>query len=139
MSGPRVFRLSAGESEPPLSSRTGTVGRVVSREGLEAVLVSKKDEAIDLRWFSQPQVDLIVVLRGRLRVEFERPYLLDRILGPGDCLVLPGGVRCRAYRWPRTARGATRFLAVYPTRSPPSHRPMARGHRARAGARARPR
>jgi ribosomal protein L16 Arg81 hydroxylase len=37
----------------------------------------------------------------------------DMVMAPGDLLVLPPGVRCRAYRWPRDAAQATLFLAAY--------------------------
>jgi hypothetical protein len=39
----------------------------------------------------------------------------ERVLEPGDLLVLPPGQRCRAYRGPRHVDQAARFLAVYPT------------------------
>ena len=57
--------------------------------------------------------DLIVVLQGRLNVEFESDSHDDRVVGPGNVLVLPAGVRCRAYRWPRDASEATIFVATY--------------------------
>jgi quercetin dioxygenase-like cupin family protein len=55
-----------------------------------------------------------VVLQGQLKVEFEAPDQADRVLKPGDLLVLPAHTRCRAYRWPRDQVQATVFLAVYP-------------------------
>jgi quercetin dioxygenase-like cupin family protein len=112
---PQVFRILQKEAlERPRSSPTGEVGRLFSSAGMEAVWVSKQDEDVDPEWFSQPMVDLILVVQGQLRVEFERPDLPVRVLDPGDLLVLPPNMRCRAYRWPRERREATVFLAVYP-------------------------
>lgn len=92
----------------------GSVGKVFTGEGLEVVWVKKEGEAIDPGWFVQPMVDLILVVQGKLKVEFERVELSSRVLQPGEMLVLPANTRCRAYRWPRTSKKATIFLAVYP-------------------------
>ena len=92
------------------------MGTLHSDGQIEAVWVSKRAEAVDSGWFSQDAVDLIVVLQGRLRVEFADPGHAARTLEPGNLLVLPPATKCRAYRWPRTADGATVFLAVYPAR-----------------------
>jgi hypothetical protein len=111
---PRVFRI-LGEDAPEIKRTPfGSVGRVFSGEGIEAVWVSKQDEAIEPGWFSQPMVDLIVVLQGQLRVEFEQEDLTPLVLDSGDLLVLSPDTRCRAYRWPRDRKEATVFLAVYP-------------------------
>lgn len=111
---PCVFRILRGDALGTNQQPTGGVGRVFSGEGIEAVWVSKREEAIDPGWFSQPMVDLIVVLQGQLRVEFEQEVLAPLVLDPGDLLVLPSDTRCRAYRWPRDRKEATVFLAVYP-------------------------
>ena len=79
------------------------------------VWVSKLAEPIDQNWFASDEVDLILVLQGQLKVEFESPSQPDRVLSVGDVLVLPARERCRAYRWPRDAREATIFVAAYPT------------------------
>ena len=78
------------------------------------VWVSKLAEPIDESWFSSPEVDLILVVPGQLKFEFESPGSPDRVLSVGDVLVLPAGARCRAYRWPRDARVPTVFVAAYP-------------------------
>ena len=49
-----------------------------------------------------------------------------RVLSVGDVLVLPPGLRCRAYRWPRDASQATVFVAAYP--DGPDHAPLATPH-----------
>jgi quercetin dioxygenase-like cupin family protein len=110
----RTFNLLEAEALEISETPFGRVGRLHSGEGIEAVWVSKQDEAVDPDWFSQPMVDLIVVLQGQLKVEFEAMEEPDRALDPGDLLVLPADTRCRAYRWPRDQEGATVFLAVYP-------------------------
>ena len=112
---PRVFRLAAREALDVRHSATGDVGRLFTGEGLEVVWVSKQAEEIDPEWFSLRSVDLLLVLQGRLRMEFEDPVLAPITLDPLDLVVLPANVRCRAYRWPRDAASPTVFLAVYPT------------------------
>lgn len=112
--GPHVFRVLRGDALETKQQPTGSVGRVFSGEGIEAAWVCKQEEAIDPGWFSQPMVDLIVVLQGQLRVEFEQEDLSPLVLDPGDLLVLPPDTRCRAYRWPRDRKEGTVFLAVYP-------------------------
>ena len=95
---------------------TGEVGLVHRDAAFEVVWVRKQGERVDPRWFSSSEVDLLVVVQGRLRVEFAEGPVVPRTLGVGDVLILPPHARCRAYRWPRTARRATVFLAVYPRR-----------------------
>lgn len=112
--GPRIVRIFRGEGTARRTSPTGSVGRVHHGDGFEVVWVNKRAEAIDPDWFVPDSVDVLVVLRGRLKVEF-RSRRPSCVLGPGDSLVLPPRTECRAYRWPRTSRGATIFLAVYPT------------------------
>jgi hypothetical protein len=110
----RVLRLLNGERSPERSGPTGDVGTIFRGSGFEAVWVRKQAEAIDSSWFSQNGVDLLFVVQGRLRVEFEDPHEPKRTLEVGDVLVLPARTKCRAYRWPRAARGPTVFIAVYP-------------------------
>ncbi len=112
--GLRVFSILRGEASHVRSTPFGDVGTVFSGQGIELVWVSKQAEPIDENWFSADGVDLILVIQGQLKVEFEPPGLPDRILGVGDVVVLPAGMRCRAYRWPRDAREATVFVAAYP-------------------------
>lgn len=113
---PHVFRLLQEEALDIHHSPTGRVGRVFRGEGLEAVWVAKQREVIDSAWFSQPTVDLLIILQGQLRVEFEQELQSPVVLEPGDLLALPSNTRCRAYRWPRDRQEATIFLAVYPVR-----------------------
>jgi uncharacterized protein YjlB len=111
---PQVFNVLRGEATEVRPDRFGEVGTVFSGSGIEMVWVSKLGEPIDPDWFSSPAVDLMLVVQGRLKVEFESPDHADRVLDVGDVLVLPPGVRCRAYRWPRDAPSATVFVAAYP-------------------------
>jgi quercetin dioxygenase-like cupin family protein len=113
---PQVFHLVQGEALDIHRSPTGDVGRVFRGEGLEAVWVAKQQEVIDAQWFSMPSVDVLIILQGQLRVEFEQTQHASMVLDPGDLLVLPSHTRCRAYRWPRDRQEATIFLAVYPVR-----------------------
>jgi mannose-6-phosphate isomerase-like protein (cupin superfamily) len=92
----------------------GEVGKVFSGEGIELVWVAKQAEEIDPAWFSADTVDLLLVLQGRLRVEFDDEASTELTLRPGQLLVLPARTRCRAYRWPREEHDATIFLAAYP-------------------------
>lgn len=111
---PQVFHLLQGEALDIHHSPTGDVGQVFRGDGLEAVWVAKQQEVIDTAWFSQATVDLLLIVQGQLRVEFEQAQQASVVLDPGDLLVLPPHTRCRAYRWPRDRQEATIFLAVYP-------------------------
>jgi hypothetical protein len=112
----RVFDVLAEDALATTETPYGKVGTLDSDGQIEAVWVSKHAEAVDRSWFSQDAVDLIVVLQGRLRVEFADTDHEVTMLEPGNLMVLPPATKCRAYRWPRTAEGATVFLAVYPAR-----------------------
>ena len=112
---PQVFNLFKDDALEISRSPYGSVGRMFTGEGLEAVWVKKEAEDVDPGWFSQPVVDLILVVKGQLMVEYEQPGFVSRILKPGELLILPPKTRCRAYRWPREAIEGTIFLAVYPS------------------------
>ncbi|HEX9415667.1 MAG TPA: hypothetical protein VF895_03045 [Gaiellaceae bacterium] len=114
MSQPKVFNVLRGDAASTRTSPHGVVGEVFSGEGIEVVWVAKQDEEIDSSWFSQGTVDVILVVQGRLRVEFASPELDSLTLDPGEALVLPADMECRAYRWPREAAEATIFVAAYP-------------------------
>jgi mannose-6-phosphate isomerase-like protein (cupin superfamily) len=113
---PRVYGVFRGDAVSVDDSPFGAVGTLFAGSGMEVVWVSKRAEEIDPGWFVYQETDVIVVLQGRLKVEFESSAEPDRVLDPGDALVLPPGWRCRAYRWPRGAEQATVFLAAYPVR-----------------------
>ena len=101
---PRVFDLLRGDATETTSSPFGAVGLVHSGEGIEVVWVSKQAEQLDPDWFSTETVDLLLVVQGLLRVEFDDARLRELTLEPGQLLVLPGRTRCRAYRWPARPR-----------------------------------
>jgi quercetin dioxygenase-like cupin family protein len=109
----RVFHVLEGDALQIKSTPYGDIGNLYGDERIEAVWVRKQDEAIDPEWFSQPSVDLILVMQGQLKVEFEG-RTKDRLLRQGDFLVLPKDTRCKAYHWPRESEKAAIFLAVYP-------------------------
>jgi uncharacterized protein YjlB len=110
----RVFNVLRGEGEERRTTPYGAVGTLFSGSGIELVWVSKQDEQIDDSWFSSDEIDLLLVLQGQLKFEFEAAEREDLVLAAGDVIVLPAGERCRAYRWPRSAREATVFVAAYP-------------------------
>ena len=114
LDAPRVYGIFRGDAVSIHESPFGAVGTLFSGPAIEVVWVSKHAEEIDPAWFVYRETDVIVVLRGQLKVEFESAAEDDRILDPGDALVLPPNWRCRSYRWPRTAENATVFLAAYP-------------------------
>ena len=118
-SAPRILNVLRGEAEEVRATPFGQVGTIYSGSGIELVWVSKQAEPIDEGWFSSAEVDLLLVIQGQLKVEFEPAELPDRILGAGEVLVLPAGLRCRAYRWPRETRDATVFIAAYPVPDQP--------------------
>jgi uncharacterized protein len=111
----QVFNVLRGEASHVRPTPFGDVGTVFSGRSMELVWVSKHGEPVDDSWFRMKAVDLIMVLQGELKFEFESPDHDDRVLGAGDVLVLPAAARCRAYRWPRDASEATIFMAAYPT------------------------
>ncbi len=111
---PRIFHILRGDALEVRPSPFGSVGQIFRGQGIEVVWVKKQDEEIDPDWFSQPMVDLILVVQGKLWVEFERAELAPCVLEPGDLMVVSPDTRCRAYRWPRDAKEAAVFLAVYP-------------------------
>jgi len=108
-----LFRSALGEADNLRETPYGRVGMLHSDENLEVVWVAKQGEPIDPGWFSASVVDVIVVLQGQLRVEFQLSNEEATVMHVGDALVLPPGFACRAYRWPRDAPDATIFLAVY--------------------------
>lgn len=114
----RVFNVLAGEASHVRTTPFGEVGTVFSGQRMELVWVSKHGEPIDENWFRMKEVDLIMVMQGQLKLEFDSPGQRDRVLGVGEVLVLPAEARCRAYRWPRDTEQATIFMAVYPTAGP---------------------
>jgi hypothetical protein len=120
----QVFNVLRGEASAIRSTPFGNVGTVFSGQGIELVWVSKLGERVDENWFSSDEIDLILVIQGQLKFEFESPGEPDRVIGVGEIVVLPAGARCRAYRWPRDSREAAVFVAAYPTgqgRPAPSH------------------
>ena len=112
---PMFYRIPGREALDVRKSATGEVGRLFTGEGIEAVWVLKRGEKIDSEWFTQKSVDLIIVLQGKLKVEFKDKVFESRIMEPNDLLVLPPNTSCRAYRWPRSTKKPTIFLAIYPT------------------------
>jgi hypothetical protein len=113
---PQIFHLLQGDALEVHQSAFGSVGRIFSGQGIEAVWVKKQAEEIDTAWFSQPVVDLILVVQGKLRVEYERSEFQPCVLKQGDMLVMPSNTHCRAFHWPRETKEATVFLAVYPVK-----------------------
>ena len=112
----QVFHVLGGDALRIKSTPYGHVGRIYSDERIEAVWIRKQDEAIDPDWFSQPMVDLILVIQGQMKFEFEGDQE-DEVVNQGDVLVLPGNTRCKAYRWPRESTEAAVFVAIYPVES----------------------
>ncbi len=111
---PQIFDVLRGGAAELRPGPFGDVGTMFSGHGIEVVWVSKVGESVDENWFWSHEEDVILVVQGQLKVEFESPDQPDRVLGVGEALVLPPRMRCRAYRWPRDASQATIFVAAYP-------------------------
>ena len=126
---PTVYRITHRDAQAIRSGPTGDVGMLFSDSGFEVVWVSKKEEAIDRKWFSLPTVDLLLVVQGKLRVDFKDRQFKSLVLKPGELFLLPPRIKCRAYRWPRTSRKATVFAAIYPVRPKAQEGAPARFHR----------
>ena len=109
-----VFNVLRREASHIRSTPFGEVGTVFSGRGMELAWVSKHGEPVDENWFSSHEVDVMLVIQGQLKLEFDSPSHPDCVLGVGEVLVLPAGTRCRAYRWPRDAGQPTIFVAAYP-------------------------
>ncbi len=65
---PHIFHILRDEALEVQYSSFGSVGKLFSEEGIEAVWVKKQCEEIDPDWFSQPMVDLILVVQGKLKM-----------------------------------------------------------------------
>ncbi len=111
---PRIFHVFEENATALRDTPFGRVGSMYGDGSIEAVWVKKQNEQIDPDWFSQDTVDLIVVMKGELKVEYADKALQDAILEPGDMLVLPPKTPCRAFHWPRDDGKETIFIAVYP-------------------------
>jgi uncharacterized protein len=112
---PQVFNVLAAEARRVRKTPFGSVGTVLAGRRMEFVWVSKHGEPIDDSWFSMKEVELLMVVQGQLRLEFDSPGQRDLVLGVGEVLVLPADARCRASKWPHDADQATIFVAAYPT------------------------
>lgn len=110
----QVFDVCRGDARTAQSTPFGEVGTVFSGHGLELVWVRKEGEAMDENWFSSHDVDLLLVVQGQVKFQFDTAAQPDRVLGVGELLVLPAGTRCRAISWPRDSRQAAVFVAAYP-------------------------
>lgn len=110
----RVVNVLSGEAAAVRQTPFGDVGTIFSSPDLEVVSVSKLGEPVDEHWFCSHDPDVILVVQGQLRFEFENPGEPDRVLGVGDVLTLPAQTRCRAYSWPRHAGQPAVFVAAYP-------------------------
>jgi hypothetical protein len=113
----RVLSVLSGEAAHVRQTPFGDVGTVFSSPDLEVVWVSKLGEPVDEHWFSSHDPDVILVVQGELKFEFEDPGQADLVLGVGDVLTLPAQTRCRAYSWPRHAGQQAVFVAAYPARA----------------------
>jgi len=118
---PRVFDVLAGEGEQVRDTPYGMVGLLYSGAEIRAEWVSKRGEPVDPEWFSQDTVDLLCVVDGQLRVEFEYKDTPPTTMRRGQVLILPPGVRCRAYSWPRDTSAGAVFVAVYPAATEHAH------------------
>lgn len=110
----RVLSVLSGEAAHVRRTPFGDVGTVFSGPDLEVVWVSKLGEPVDEHWFCSHDPDVILVVQGELKFEFEDPGQPDLVLGVGDVLTLPAQTRCRAYSWPRHAGQQAVFVAAYP-------------------------
>ena len=113
-SDPRVVNVLRGEAAHVRPTPFGDVGTIFCSPDMEVVWVSKLGEPVDEHWFSSHEPDVILVLQGQLKFEFENHAEADRVLGVGDVLTLPAGKRCRAYSWPRHAGKPAIFIAACP-------------------------
>jgi mannose-6-phosphate isomerase-like protein (cupin superfamily) len=94
------------------------VGQLFAGEGVGVLWVSKRTGQLDSHWFQHPETGVLVVLRGRLLVEFKEKKHGPQTLGPGDVLVVPPNTDFRANSAPHGAAEPALFLTVYRTARP---------------------
>jgi len=111
----QVFNVLAGEASHVKTTPFGDVGTVLSGKRMEFVWVSKHRAPADDGWFRMKEVELVLVVQGQLKLEFDAPDQHDLVLSVGEVLVLPADARCRISRWPRDSDQAAIFVAAYPT------------------------
>lgn len=121
---PQIFDVLRGGAAELRPGPFGDVGTMFSGHGIEVVWVSKLGESVDDNWFWSHEADVILVVQGQLKVEFEALDQRDRILKVGEALVLPPRMRCRAYRWPRDACEAHNLRCCLPGPGPHSARDL---------------
>jgi mannose-6-phosphate isomerase-like protein (cupin superfamily) len=110
---PHVFDVLARAALATKETPYGRTGTLVDEAGLAVVWVEKADDDVDPGWFEYERTDVLLVVQGKLKVEFRDRPGDDRVLEPGVCLVLPPHTACRAYRWPRDSAEPTLFVAAY--------------------------
>jgi hypothetical protein len=67
---PRIFHIFEDNASGARDTPFGRAGNLFRDRFLEAVWVKKRNEEIASNWFSQEVVDLIVVLKGKLKIEY---------------------------------------------------------------------
>jgi mannose-6-phosphate isomerase-like protein (cupin superfamily) len=102
-----IGRQALAEDESPF----GAVGVVHSGADLDAWWIWKDEEDVEPTLAVIDREDLLYVIRGSLRLEFEGGE--SHVLGPGSAYVIPAGRPFRGYRWPRDGDPCL-FLAVAP-------------------------
>ena len=111
----RVFDVLHGEAVTHRSTPFGEMGRVFTGSGIECVWVRMYYEQVDADWFSSDDVDLMIVVQGELRFEFDSPD------DPLRCSALARFSSCR--RIPAVAPTRGRETEAKPRYSSPSIRP----------------
>ena len=89
----------------------GAVGLIHEGTDLEAWWIWKDREEIEPTLAVMDRDDLIFIVQGSLRLEFEGRDPI--VLHAGDLFVIPAGTPFRGYRWPRESEPC-QFVAVAP-------------------------
>jgi mannose-6-phosphate isomerase-like protein (cupin superfamily) len=114
----RVFRTFSREARQLRRDPNERVGQLFEDKGVGVLWVSKRTGQRDRHWFQHPEIGVLVILRGRLLVEFREKKHRPQTLGPGDVLVVPPNTDFRANSTPHGASEPTLFLTVYRTARP---------------------
>jgi uncharacterized protein len=125
----RVLSVLSGEAAHVRQTPFGDVGTVFSSPDLEVVWVSKLGEPVDEHWFSSHDPDVILVVQGELKFEFEDSGQADAL--PGLLLAAPRGPAGRFRRRLPSQPGRvaiSRLRGSGSTVARAAAKPLRRGH-----------
>lgn len=107
----RPRNVFSRDAESVQATPYGEVGVLYEGTDLAAWWIWKDDEEVEPAPSVVDAEDLLVVVRGSLRLELAGHEPI--VLAAGDCFVIPPNTPFRGYRWPRDGDPCL-FVAVSP-------------------------